>query len=69
MTNDLEKKVLEYIEVNYRKFINILSDLVSIETVSAWKDNSVMTRGAEVVATFLRDIGLKLKFVVMGVIR
>ena len=59
MVSDLEKRILEYIEANYREFISILSDLIGIETVSAWKDSSVMKKGAEAVATLLKDIGFR----------
>lgn len=42
-----------------RSTSRILLDLVNAKTVSAWKDNNEMRKGAKPVASLLKDLGFK----------
>ncbi len=59
--DDLERKIIRYIDVNYKKFIDVLRALIGIKTVSAWTDSSEMKRGAEVIASLLREAGFRVE--------
>lgn len=43
---EIEKKVLEFIDKDWRKYVKILADLISVDTVSAVRSNNEMMKGA-----------------------
>lgn len=57
--SSIEQHVLRVLEENLRRHIRVLSDLVSIDTVSAERSSNEMMRGAELVASLIREIGGK----------
>ena len=56
---DLGRKVLEEVEKLYPKYRRVLSELVSIDTVSAQRSSSEMMRGAEYLSSVLGDLGFR----------
>lgn len=71
LNRDLERvervreRSFRYIDESYKKYIEILGELVSIPTVAAWSTED-MKRGAELVSELLRERGFKTEIVSGG---
>ncbi|MET1127801.1 MAG: M20/M25/M40 family metallo-hydrolase [Thermoproteota archaeon] len=59
MLGEIEGRVLEAIEKGYRRYVRVLAELVSVDTVSAERSSSEMMRGAQLVSSLLSEAGFR----------
>lgn len=56
---EIEKKVLESIDKDWRKYVKILADLISVDTVSAVRSSNEMMLGAQLISSILNEVGFR----------
>ncbi len=63
---EIERKVLDVIDKNWRKYVKILADLIAVDTISTLRSSSEMMQGAQLLSSILSDVGFRIEVKAYG---
>lgn len=58
---EIERRVLDVIDRNWRKYVKILADLIAVDTISTLRSSSEMMQGAQLLSSMLSDVGFRVE--------